>query len=1484
MLRRVLALAFCMVPVFFSPSAVRAYSSLQEAQSLPLLGIYAPVEVLESDGVVVVAIELPAVTGAETIITVTATLVTPTSQQVSIPAGTRRGYVYYFFDDDALIQGVRQIVIRAGAEGYASAISAVLISDDDKAVVGLNLPQSVNEGTTAQGTVTFSQAANYPVVVSLAANGAGLTLPASMTVPAGFTSYNFTFQAVNDTVIGADFSVGVTASVPAWNTTASDAVVVLNNDARILALALPATVLETTGTATGLVRIPGTLGTDLIVALASSSPGDLTVPATVTIPAGQTEVSFILSPVPISTVTGTRWVNITASSDGFTDGIAALAVTDATVASLGLASSPAWVQIGTNCGLQVSARDIDGNTISTHSGPVLAQWESAATGEVRGAPFTTQMIDGVVNLVLPVPNVMESLRVRVTSGGNTLLTPELRTYRWLAANAAGLAVDPARGNVLYTSGPAATAGFGNTLVQLNPATGDLAASAFIGSDPRAVAVTDDGAFAYVGLWSSSQIVQYDLANGLVVRSFTLAGDGYPWNSYTYQPYDVEAVPGYPEMVMVSQDATQSTYSTVNLYLNGVFIAGNDHEYQSLAASGREGVVYAYENYSSGYAFGTLTATATTLTNATSAASPFSGYYVTIEADGDLIVSSSGVVADGRTLTGRGRLALPTTVSKWTVAADAGARRIYAAEQGQGVFVFDALTLQQTTRITLPTLSSAIAEIKRWGANGLALRLENGVVMLFAHPDIAPSSPPAEVGIAFEASDGELQAGVQREFTVTVANAGPNAAVNVRALVSAPADFRLQNVQAGGAPVESTINSFSVSFGDIPSGSSRTIRFMLSTNRIGPGLLTAGVLTESQDVVPENDSAELPVSALYADAPNSLHSLDLYAVDMVAHPTLPYLYLCTGKDGHPTLANRVLELDARTGRILRTFPAGQNPRYLAITNDGQFLYVALADANKVLRIKLADFSLALTINLPGLVYGNYPATDIVTLPGQPEAIAVALSYYGVYVFDGAIPRSNHTGVYDGSRIEMGETPDVLYAYNDYTSGFEFTRLSVAASGLTELSSKSVFSGYNIDFVGSDGLALSSNGYLVNGADLSLRGNLSGMSADYGKPALEAARQRAYAVVGSTLRSYDTVQLTNVRQLALPTTTHVCRKTIRWGADGIAVLYTPDYIPSGTLASGKVVIARTDMIPTGAPYAVELIIDTPAAGTTNLNQSNFVVSGRAFAAGGLGGVTVNGVSVGAVDVLGRWSKTITLTPGANEIRIVATSAGTAPVQKEVVLPIIYNQPAPTITSPSALTVRIGEAVSYQITANHEPLAFATNVLPPGLSVSQSTGEITGQPSTLGVFDVMIAAANGTGVGTANLRITVNQDYGWWKLQRFTTATMNDLLVSGPAADPDGDGWNNLMEYALGLNPTASDNATSGRPEVSTDADHWLFTFTHPTDRGDLSYTVECSPDLVNWYSALPVDVVQVGADGSNVTIQVRLPLSTPNVFFRLKVTQE
>ena len=56
-----------------------------------------------------------------------------------------------------------------------------------------------------------------------------------------------------------------------------------------------------------------------------------------------------------------------------------------------------------------------------------------------------------------------------------------------------------------------------------------------------------------------------------------------------------------------------------------------------------------------------------------------------------------------------------------------------------------------------------------------------------------------------------------------------------------------------------------------------------------------------------------------------------------------------------------------------------------------------------------------------------------------------------------------------------------------------------------------------------------------------------------------------------------------------------------------------------------------------------------------------------------------------------------------------------------------------------------------------------------------------------------------------------YDGWKLANFSPAQAADPAVSGLGADPDGDGADNLVEYALGGNPT---NAAGGLgPTVST-----------------------------------------------------------------------
>ncbi len=84
---------------------------------------------------------------------------------------------------------------------------------------------------------------------------------------------------------------------------------------------------------------------------------------------------------------------------------------------------------------------------------------------------------------------------------------------------------------------------------------------------------------------------------------------------------------------------------------------------------------------------------------------------------------------------------------------------------------------------------------------------------------------------------------------------------------------------------------------------------------------------------------------------------------------------------------------------------------------------------------------------------------------------------------------------------------------------------------------------------------------------------------------------------------------------------------------------------------------------------------------------------------------------------------------------------------------NSP-PEITSPLTASATVPNFFSYQITATDEPSSYAATGLPPGLSVSDSSGEIFGTPLSSGVYNVQISATNaGFGTGPAStLVITV------------------------------------------------------------------------------------------------------------------------------------
>ncbi|MDF3057254.1 MAG: hypothetical protein K0R17_1469 [Rariglobus sp.] len=125
--------------------------------------------------------------------------------------------------------------------------------------------------------------------------------------------------------------------------------------------------------------------------------------------------------------------------------------------------------------------------------------------------------------------------------------------------------------------------------------------------------------------------------------------------------------------------------------------------------------------------------------------------------------------------------------------------------------------------------------------------------------------------------------------------------------------------------------------------------------------------------------------------------------------------------------------------------------------------------------------------------------------------------------------------------------------------------------------------------------------------------------------------------------------------------------------------------------------------------------------------------------------------------------------------------------------------------------------------------------------------------------------------------------FKSASFTSAELGNNAVSGNSADPDNDGYPNLMEYALAMNPKMPDPAV---PQGELLDGCLSLTYKRSKTAADLTYVVEVSGDLQTWKSGaadISTPVVQ-SDDGYTQTVRVKdliAPTAATRRFIRLRV---
>ena len=141
------------------------------------------------------------------------------------------------------------------------------------------------------------------------------------------------------------------------------------------------------------------------------------------------------------------------------------------------------------------------------------------------------------------------------------------------------------------------------------------------------------------------------------------------------------------------------------------------------------------------------------------------------------------------------------------------------------------------------------------------------------------------------------------------------------------------------------------------------------------------------------------------------------------------------------------------------------------------------------------------------------------------------------------------------------------------------------------------------------------------------------------------------------------------------------------------------------------------------------------------------------------------------------------------------------------------------------------------------------------------------------------DGTDAGYVDGITLIPNGFAAWRAQQFSIAQQNAAGITSALDDPDHDGLNNLLEYALGLNPNI--NSRAGLPTATVVGANIEYTYVDDWDHLDMLLVPEISTTLNGTWTA--VTPTEVSVTGSLHSMKVTLPIASDKNFLRLRITE-